>query len=164
MPRLSLRLSTELDMSVLVSARVLIVVLMVPLLAAATRLDMWSISEMDRELKAENERSHEYEGVTEDSDRRIEIKQELVRQLISGRTTLAEVTAQFHYLNRARPDCMLGLRISFPGKTDEEMMAENVMAYATMQLADEPLSSRLSAEVRLDAEFHRFIKSLKKAD
>ena len=82
---------------------------------------------------------------------RLAVKEVLVGDLIAGRTSLMEVTAEFLHLNENRPECLLVIRASCPGDTDVEKTAHNVIDYTLPRVADsdrrEELTRRLEAEL-----------------
>lgn len=60
---------------------------------------------------------------------RISYKESLVRELVAGRATLAQVSDEFLRLNEEEPAMMLVLRGSYAGSGDEERSANNVLGY-----------------------------------
>jgi hypothetical protein len=114
-------------------------------------LDVWSLPELHEEVAAAAEQSRELQAEDDDIQQRIVVKEALIADLIAGRTTLAEVTAQFLILNKARPEYMAVIRAHFPGSTDQEKVARNVIDYARPRVADpvrrEQLVQRLEAEL-----------------
>lgn len=85
--------------------------------------------------------------------RRIQIKESLIHQLIAGRTTLEEVTTQFLMMNQCRPGYMAVIRASYPGDSDEERTARNVIGYATVELSGASETERAEVLTRLEGEF-----------
>jgi hypothetical protein len=122
-----------------------------PTWARALGADVWNLpalKEQVRESAAEGDRLAD-----EDSDvlRRIAIKEGIIADLIAGRSTLAEATDRFTELNAARPEYVQSLRESFPGTTDQEKFARNVISFALSRAAlpeRAALSSRLEGELR----------------
>jgi hypothetical protein len=104
-------------------------------------------------FRGEVELAKELENSDQEVRRRIEIKESLVRRLIEGRLTLAEVTSQFLLMNQGRPGYMEVIRNSYAGSSDEEKTARNVISYVTVELSQ--ASSEQQAEVleRLECEF-----------
>lgn len=60
---------------------------------------------------------------------RIEYKRDLARRLAAGELGLADVTAEFLVLNREVPVIMNAVLWHYPGATDEEKTASNVLSY-----------------------------------
>jgi hypothetical protein len=87
--------------------------------------------------------------------RRVAIKNALVAELIAGRTTLSEVTGQFLILNQSRPDVMAIIRATYPGSTDQEKSAHNVIAYLRVELNHAPPAEQTEVLTRLKIEFDR---------
>ncbi|WP_439620485.1 hypothetical protein [Gemmata sp.] len=84
---------------------------------------------------------------------RIAIKNELIAELIAGRTTLAEVTQKFLVMNQSRSECMTSIRATYPGGTDEEKTAQNVLGYLRDELGRQTPARRAEVLRRLKAEF-----------
>lgn len=60
---------------------------------------------------------------------RIAYKDSLVRELIAGRATLAQVSDEFLRLNEEEPVALKVVRDRYPGSGDEEKSANNVIGY-----------------------------------
>lgn len=82
--------------------------------------------------------------------RRMAVKEALVAELVAGRATLADVTDEFLVLNALRPRCMDSVRSGFPGETDAEKTAHNVIGYALPRVPDD--ARRAAVARRLRAE------------
>jgi hypothetical protein len=83
---------------------------------------------------------------------RIEAKEAVVRELIAGRVTLPEATARFMALNQSHPEYLRMIRENYPGSSDEEKTARNVIDYSLGRTDDrgerDRLGRRLNAELR----------------
>jgi hypothetical protein len=122
-----------------------------PTWARSIGVDVWNLptlKEQVRESAAEGDRlSSEDDEVL----RRIAIKEGIISDLLTGRSTLAEATDRFTELNAARPEYVEALRDTYPGATDQEKFARNVISFARARAAlheRAALSSRLEAELR----------------
>ncbi|MBA4062250.1 MAG: hypothetical protein C0501_00825 [Isosphaera sp.] len=120
--------------------------------SAAVGLDVWNVPALRAESRAEAERAEVLADEDQDIRRRIAVKEALVSDLIAGRATLAAVTARFVELNRARPEYVAAVRANYPGDTDEEKTARNVLEYASGRIAAEPPARRAEVTARLRAE------------
>jgi hypothetical protein len=60
---------------------------------------------------------------------RIAYKDSLIRELVAGRATLAQVSDEFLRLNEEEPASLEVLRRCYPGPGDEERSAHNVLGY-----------------------------------
>jgi hypothetical protein len=60
---------------------------------------------------------------------------------------------QFTALNEAYPAYMSLIRDSYPGATDEEKMARNVLDFLSPRVAGEPAWRRLTLLARLNTDF-----------
>jgi hypothetical protein len=80
-------------------------------------------------------------------------KDELVRDLIAGKSSFRDVTAKFMAMNADSPGHLITLRGRFPGLTDEQVAARNVLE-AVELFAGVPADEK-SALARLDGDFTR---------
>jgi hypothetical protein len=81
---------------------------------------------------------------------RIELKGKYVRELIDGRLSLAQVTAEFVRLNEEYPAARDHVRFRYAGSSDEEKTARNVLDHVRPRVADEQRDAVLA---RLEREF-----------
>lgn len=63
---------------------------------------------------------------------RIAYKDSLIRELVAGRATLAQVSDEFLRLNEGEPAAMFVLRTRYPGSGDEERSACNVISFVLL--------------------------------
>ena len=105
-----------------------------PTWAKSAGVDVWNLSALKGEVRAaagENSRLDAEDGQVQ---QRMAVKEALVAELIAGRTTLAEVTARFTEMNVTRPTYMAVIREAYPGATDQEKAARNVIGYASARV------------------------------
>ncbi len=125
-----------------------------PTWAKSAGIDVWNVPALRDEMRTSADECERLEVAEHEVQRRIALKESLVLELIAGRATLAEVTAHFSELNASRPNYVAAIRESFPGDTDEEKAARNVIAYA---LARTSAADRDAVACRLDAELQRML-------
>ncbi|MBA4188190.1 MAG: hypothetical protein C0467_09260 [Planctomycetaceae bacterium] len=87
--------------------------------------------------------------------RQIQIKDALLDELIAGRTTLAAVTDRFLVLNQSQPASLAVIRKEYPGATDEEKTARNVIGFAEAELSKYPPTQKAEVLARLEAQFRQ---------
>lgn len=122
-----------------------------PSWAQSLGADVWNVPALNKQVHASAVEDERLASEDEDILRRIAIKESIITTLITRRITLAEATAQFTELNSARPDYASTLRNTFPGDTDLEKAARNVIAFALPRVPSderEALSARLEAELQ----------------
>lgn len=129
-----------------------------PAWARSVGLDVWNASELAEQEQEAVERKAELAAEDAEICQRIGLKEAVIDDLVAGRTTLAEATARFTDLNQSQPNYMTMIHLGYPGSTDEEKMARNVMGYALAR-AEEPaecerLAHRLDAELRTMLDGH----------
>lgn len=83
--------------------------------------------------------------------KRLELKQIIIDDVISGRLDLRAAAEQFRALNEIEPEIMTATRANFAGANDDEICARQVMGFARSKLMDDP-SRRQDVIERLDAE------------
>jgi hypothetical protein len=120
---------------------------------ASLGLDVWNLPALQEQITDEAGKARDLDRKETEVLRRMELKDRLVADLIAGRATLAEVTPQFLDLNRDRPGYVTAIRITYPGRTDEERTARTVLQYAERQLAQLPPPGRAAITARLGDEF-----------
>lgn len=81
---------------------------------------------------------------------RMHYKERLVDELIAGRADLMSVADEFLRMNREEPECLAILRRHFPGETDREVAARNVIDYVAPRVKP---ADRAAIRQRLDREF-----------
>ena len=141
---------------------IVVVAIVVPVAAALTDhswatsvgLDVLNVPALNDESASETEKMRDLDTESAEIRRRIEVKDAMIQNLIAGRTTLAEVAAQFLALDENRPTYMNVLRSNNPGATDEEKMARHVIDYTFPSLGKESLIQKAAVMVRLEAELH----------
>ena len=121
-----------------------------PAWARSAGLDVWNVSELSRQKEELAERHEELTAVDTDICRRIGAKEAVVRELIAGRTDLARATAEFVALNQPNPEYMRVIRETFPGSSDEEKMARNVIAYTLPRVENPGARARLARQLETE--------------
>ena len=122
-----------------------------PSLARTIGADVWNVPSLNDQVRAAAVEEGRLNDENGEVMRRIAIKEAIVSDLIADRTTLAAATARFAGLNVSRPQYIATLRDSYPGATDEEIFARNVISFALARVpahARADLSSRLEGELR----------------
>lgn len=125
-----------------------------PTLARSVGADVWNVPALNEQVRAAGA---EEERLTEDDNdvlRRIAVKEGIVSALIAGRLTLTEATERFAELNAARPAYLPTLRTAYPGDTDQEKFARNVISFALPRV---PPHERAALSARLEAELRQML-------
>lgn len=135
-----------------VLALALAVLVIHPTWASALGVDVWNIPAMKAELRANAERVEQMQEQDENILYRIRLKEAIVADLLAHRITLADATDRFAALNESRPDYMELIRAQYPGQTDQEKLARNVIAFTELRA---PVSERPAVKNRLEADLHR---------
>jgi len=108
----------------------------------------WLAGEADADL----EQSKHLDSILQCLQRRLQIKEALVSDLIRGRTTLRDVAAQFLLLNKSDPVIAQEILRMYPSVHEFEASARNVISYAGASVDSESLFHRLEVLARLEAE------------
>ncbi len=86
---------------------------------------------------------------------RIAQKELLIIQLIEGQLSLGDVTDAFLRINQDLHSCLRAVRDNFPGTTDEEKHARNVISFAVSRV---PPDQKKALQARLDGEFDQLYR------
>jgi hypothetical protein len=125
-----------------------------PTWARALGVDVWNVPALTAQMRDSDEQGRRIEEESERIRRRLRVKETIVTDLIAGRVTLAEATDRFTELNESQPHYLLTIRNHFPGQTDEERMARNVIGFAEQQV---PPKERPALRSRFEAELRRML-------
>lgn len=125
--------------------------------AVALALALWIVpaareeAQLKARLAALGEETGDMDAHAATVRSRLAVKYALAGDLVAGRVTLAAAAARFHDLNRDVPEYMDVIRAKFPGRTDEESQARNVVEFALAGVGDPGEQARVRG--RLAAEF-----------
>ncbi len=122
-----------------------------PTWASAIGVDVWNLPALKEQLRESTDTDERLNEDRDDVRRRIEVKELIIADLIARRTTLAEATERFTVLNESRPQYLTVIRSKYPGETDQEKMARNVIGFAQLRVAPaerDALNRRLEMELR----------------
>jgi len=143
--------------------RMLTVALVLPVFAVAVvhpnwaqslGADVWNVPALNDQVREAANESNRLDAEDGDVRQRIELKETLIDELLAGRATLTETTEKFMTLNSTRPQYMAVIRASYPGETDQEKMAQNVISFVLTRAPAE----RQDAVVRqLEAELRQMV-------
>lgn len=122
-----------------------------PTLARSLGADVWNVPSLNAQFRAASDESERLNAEDDTVLSRISRKEAVVRELLEGRATLAEATDRFIQMNAARPQAMEAVRFNYPGTTDREKTAHNVIYFA---LGRTPAADREALSRRLEAELH----------
>lgn len=140
------------------SAALAVTVYLSPSLAATAGVDVWNLPDLQEQLDDATEQGRELDSSDEMYRRRIEVKEALMADLIAGRVTLAEATDRFLTLSALHPEQLDAIRAAFPGSSDREKVARNVVQYANSRIPAGPQKAAVVA--RFEAEFDQLVSSL----
>lgn len=116
---------------------------------AATGADVANWADLSDEAMADE--SRKLEGQRAVVEARIEYKEALLAELAAGRTTLPAVAAAFLRVNQDDAVCLGVVQTHYPGRSDEEKSARNVLDYASGRVM--PAGPKAAFLARLAAEF-----------
>lgn len=124
-----------------------------PDLATNLGLDFWSVSELQESLDCELRLHRELEAKDVEVLRRIDIKEEIVRDLVANRLTLTEAAAHFKLLNAHQNAYLTVIRTVYVGASDDERICRNVIGFVEVYLQamgqrGGPVLERLNAELK----------------
>ncbi|VTR91337.1 unnamed protein product [Gemmata massiliana] len=123
-------------------------------LARSVGADVWNVPELQSQLEESTEKRGQLDAQGDVIMRRIVVKEALIDDLLAGRTTLAEVTEKFTELNAPRAEYQTLIRVTYPGATDQEKAARNVISFALLRA---PAGARADLAERLEDELQELI-------
>lgn len=123
-----------------------------PRLAERLGVDVWNLPGLHAKIDAAEETDREIGAESEDVQHRIAVKETIIDDVLAERCDLATATARFAELNATRPQCMNVIRTAYPGDTDEEKLARNVISFCE---ARAPAAQRVALAERLEAQLNR---------
>lgn len=133
------------------AAAVAVVLAVHPSLAQMIGADVWNMPALKEQVRVSEAEEDRLDDEDSEVMRRIAVKEAIITDLLAGRTTLTDATARFVALNASRPQYLQALRDTYPGTTDDEMFARNVISFAVARVPAHQrseLSSRLEGELR----------------
>jgi hypothetical protein len=116
--------------------------------------DVWNWPAREKELRAEVAETERVRAEDAEVVRRLEIKETIVAELLGRQIALPEATDRFLTLNESRPKCMSYVRATYPGATDREKMARNVIDHALLRV---PAQEQPAVSARLEAELRKML-------
>lgn len=108
---------------------------------------------LHEDYRKDLERAKELEATRQEGLRLLEVQEMLVQRLIAGRVSLAEVTNQLLMMHQNHPAWLAVLRAEFPGNSDEEKTARNVIGWVAFELSRSNPDKQAEVLARLESEF-----------
>jgi len=111
----------------------------------------WGAVAAHRQLAESKSKDEALAAQMQDILQRIQIKRDIVQDVIHGRMPLRQAAAEFTELNSVCPAHLRVFRHQHPGMSDEEIMCRNVMSFVAMELQGRP-EEAASVQARLERE------------
>ena len=123
----------------------------IPEWAEDSGLDFWNLPRINRQLELQARRSEDLDARFESALSRIEMRQQVLDELLAGQITLREAAAKFRELTLAVPKHAELIALHYPNMTEDEMYCRYVLDYLRRYtgLDKEPTP----AMIRLQREF-----------
>ena len=115
---------------------------------------MWELPELRRQLREADDEDRRLAAENAELMRCLRAKEAVVADLLRGRMTFAGAADRFGALNESYPACAAQLRGHYPGATDREKCARNVIDYALHRAAPH---EEAAARARLEAELRQML-------
>lgn len=119
-------------------------------------VDVWNYGTYSRQLSDAEGQTGRIEREALAIAKRIAAKDALIQDLIEGRVELGGVIGEFMRLNDAYPSLDRVIRDYYPGHSDAERTARNVLHFVDQRL-EEKSGRRAEVMGRLRAEFDRLL-------
>jgi hypothetical protein len=98
------------------------------------------------------EQANELEARRQEGLRLLEVQEMLVQRLIAGRGSLPEVTKELLMMHQNHPAWMAVIRAEYPGNSDEEKTARNVIGWVAFELSLSNPDKQAEVLARLESE------------
>jgi hypothetical protein len=85
-------------------------------------------------------------------------RDQAIHELFAGQRTFWEVVDRFEAINATFPPTEAAVRKSYPGSSDREKVARQVLATAHYLLGNPPVPKRVAAVARMEAELKAFVE------
>ena len=118
-------------------------------ISAAYR-DLRDYSDLQARMDDQRQTQQELHHKTLLLQRRIQIKDVLIEDLIQGRTTLISVAKQFQVLNSELPEGLYVLHTLHPDVSELERSALNVMEYVELRELPQKIKAKVFARLRTE--------------
>jgi hypothetical protein len=130
-----------------------------PSWAAHLGLDVWNLPELERRLAASERLGQELKEKDRIIMDRVTAKDEVIRELMAGRLTLAEAAGHFRRLNDEPRECRgPGVDCCFPGQTETERYYRQVLLWVEIETRHCEPSQAEEVMCRLEADFAAFLE------
>ncbi len=119
-----------------------------PSFATDLGLDVWNVSELERQIEECSRNSERYSRETKYADLRGSLKRDATTQLIRGERDFASTVDYFENLNNEDEKSMQFTRRFFPAKNDRCSCAKQVLCYVknSPEIASPEVIAHLTAE------------------
>lgn len=97
-------------------------------------LDVWNVAELTKGMEQDRQAAEQMDIDDQTVLRRMQVKETIAAELIAGRVTLLEATAQFESLHSDDRRFRELLELYYPGDSSEERMCRCVIAFARMRV------------------------------
>ncbi len=151
MNRILVRLPRSLTIPAAFGATLAMAMLTYPGGLSAAYSDFENYDEHARQLETTRSSNARHDSSLVNLMDRINTKEQWLEELIAGRATLRATTERFMGLNRSNDAARTAIDFHYPGATDEEKAARNVIDFANTRLAYTPGPS--DTRRRLQTEF-----------
>ena len=106
--------------------------------------DVWDLVEFRTRMAQSEAKGHTIDRENEHARLRIELKREVVSDLVAGRLTFEEAAQTFAEVNHMQPASTVYLRSVFPGNTDEERAQWQLVRF--LHASQDPAAQALGKE------------------
>jgi hypothetical protein len=112
--------------------------------------ELWHVMDDQERIRAAEESNSRIDREAFLIRERIALKDEVVRDLLDGRIGFDEAAERFAEMNRMQPSALKLVRLRFPGQTDEERAAWQLLNYVrrSTALRDQALADDWECRLR----------------
>jgi hypothetical protein len=117
--------------------------------------DISQLPDILSQIAADQQLGAELENRSAALHRANDAKQDVTREVLAGRMTLAQAVECYRKIHENLPIPWASMRKNYQGETDQERFGRNVISWVQSEAEDRPEMQETLA--RLDAEFERFL-------
>ena len=114
-------------------------------------IDFWNLPRLNRQLESQARRSEELDARFESTLSRIEMRQQVVNQLVAGHLSLREAAAKFREINQSVRQNAELVEAMYPNMGEDERYCRYVLDYVRGSMGYG--NTRTAVMMRLEQEF-----------
>jgi hypothetical protein len=120
--------------------------------------DIVQLPDILSQIAAEEQLGAELQDISAALHRANDTKQDVAREVLAGRLTLAQAVDCYREIHEHLPISWASMRKHYPGDTDQERWCRNVFSWVQSETGDQP--DQRAALAKLDLEMQRYLEEI----